>query len=217
MNKSTSITLIDCLRMINQLEKMKDLIRHQNRWTRQIDLARPLNKLGISEKDPHRYELIRQKINKLLPLATRAAEQMGVSTKIKSREEKPGTFPTEYEDKIYDLFIHYDLLMLKDHTSSSAHHFDMTIDKLNQLIGLYSEAIYRRLISFLNPLRLVASILRIPITVLEYMGFDTRGSLAETVFSVIIRALWILFLAVLTVYFSGKSAIIKEFLKLINH
>ena len=209
-----AISLFENWRTIRQLEKLRDLIRHDNGRAHQINLARPLKKLGINEKDPNRHQEIRSKINSLIPIAQRSAAQAQVSTGIIVTEKKVGISPIEYEDIHYDLFIHYHTLMSEDYRSTIR--FDMTIDVLDQVIGYYKEVRYRRLINLLNPLRIVASILRIPISVLEYMGFDARGTAANTVLSIIIRFIWILFLAILVVYFSEKSELIKTLIDLLK-
>ena len=201
-------------RIVGKLEELKDLLRHQSRWAHQHDLARPLEKLGISENDPHRYELIRQRINRLLPIAMNAAQDSGTPTRIHMNEQIFGTYPIEYEKNDYDLFIHYDLLRSKDEGRATT--FDTVINTLDQMIGFYSEIRTRLLIGYLNPLKLIAWILRIPITILEYMGFDAQGNTAEKVLSIMLHGIWILFLSVLTVYFSGKSQLVKAFLELIK-
>jgi hypothetical protein len=217
-NKSQSkpmrqkIGLIYCFRTLNQLRKLKDLIRHQWRWAHQIDLARPLGELGIDEKDPHRRELIREKINHLLPIAMAAAQIANAPTGITRKETKLGTYPPEYIDAKYDIFQHYDFLMSTD--KGSAQNFDMFLDALDQLIGYYSECKMRILISWINPLKWIAGILGLPITILRYMGFESNGKWTDTVYSIFIKAIWALLLAIMSVYFAKKFAILKTFLEL---
>ena len=208
--KKRPIGLFESLRAIHQCRKLQDLIRHHNNWAPQLPLARPLSKFGISETDSNRKALIEKQINELLPVAQICAKRAKMSLSVIVKEEVyPRLLPHEYKDVEYNIFANYTKLMSID--DRSATFFNLEIGKLDQLIGFYSEAWLRILI---NPLKWVAIILRIPISILEHMGFDSTGRTTELVLSFIMRFLWILVLAFLTVYYAGKSQLIQAFLQL---
>jgi hypothetical protein len=76
------------------------------------------------------------------------------------------------------------------------------------LVSYHEDRRRRLLLRLFNPLRLIAHLLRMPITVLEYMGFDPTGSFAQQVLSVTIQIVWALLLLALASF--GLKPIILE-------
>jgi hypothetical protein len=182
-------SLVDCIRTIKQLERLKDLIRHQHRWAHQTP-RRSLEVLGIESSSQLRTE-----INKLLPIARRAAFKAQVSTQVVTQERQRPFVDGKYKDTTYDLFVNYDRVLEKD--GPSAGWFDLVLDSLDQAIGWYEDRRRRLLLQLFNPLRLIAHLLRVPVTVLEYMGFDATGSFGQQALSVTIQIIWTLLLLAL--------------------
>lgn len=197
------ISLFECIITINRLKLLKNLIRHAHRWAHQIDLAPPLKKIGINEKDPHRHVLIREKINNLLPIAERATHIAKVRTVIRTKEQDLSD-DLKLKNAEYDIFINYDVVS-KD--GPSVHHFDLVLDTLDRTIGVFREIRFRRITDF--PIWLIAFILRIPITIIEYMGFDTKSNVVEKVLSFVIQAIWLIALGIISAYFGNKSELIQ--------
>lgn len=201
-------SIVDCFRNIRQLRRLKDLIRHDRRWAHQISSARPLERLGIPEKEPRRHVMLRSRINELLPVARHCAAESRINTVITCSEPQRGVYPREVKEVRYNIFANYDLLMAKD--GPSAQFFDLTLDILDQLIGHYRELRTRKLISFLNPIRVLGHILGIPLRIIEYMGLESRGTTGEVVMGYVIKALMAIALATMSVKFSGQSQVVTK-------
>lgn len=207
-HQEISPSIIHCWWIINRLLILKDLMRHDTRWAPHIPLARPLKKLGIDVKDQYKHQKINEKINNLIPIAQRASSIAQVSTIVSSLKMDYND-PQKLKEKEYDLLVHYKLLMAEDRPT--ARYFELTMDLIDQIIGYFKELRFRKLINLLNPLYLIAIILRIPITILEYMGFNTRSVIAEKV----INFIWIFILAIILVLLGEKSEVVSTFVKLI--
>lgn len=212
--KTRRISIFECFWVITKLEKLKDLFRHESRWAHQIELARPLKKLGIKEDDQYRFVKIKEKISKLIPIAVVSARETGIWANIVVKKKKVGVYPPKYEDENFNVFFNHDALMSID--ESNAHNFELTIDILNEIIGCYLELRTRKLIRLLNPLRLVASILRIPVTIIEYMGFEIEGTFAEKVLSHTLQAAMGLLLFILGSYFGEKSELVRALISMMK-
>ncbi len=205
------ITLLYCILTIRKLKRLQDLIRHQNRWAHQMDLARPLRKLGIAEKDPHRSERIRAAINRLLPTAKEAATSAGVSAGLIVSEQRRGTYPEEYADVTYSIFDDFEQLLSKD--GPSARYFDMVLDVLERTIGYYSHKRAAILLGLLNPVRLLGRVLGLPLKVLEYAGVKSHGSTGELILNYVLKALTAIALALLSIRWGAKSELIQRALE----
>jgi len=119
--------------------------------------------------------------------------------------------PHTFVEKTYNLFFNYQELMSKDHPS--ANRFNMTLDSLDQTIGYFKELRFRTFLGFFNPLKVIASILKMPISILEYMGFDIRGNIGEKLLTIIIQAIWIVFLTILSLRFGEQSELLRTIIE----
>ncbi len=137
-----------------------------------------------------------------MPIAIRAALRAQVATKVLSKERKVGGSLAELEDNEYDIFVHYELLMPKD--KPTAHNFEIVMAVLDQIVGYFKELRIRKIFQLLNPLMAFANILRIPITIIEYMGFDVSSMLVNRILSIIIQILWAISLTYINIYY-GKN------------
>ena len=201
---------------IVKLNKLKDLIRHDARWAHQIALARPLKKLGIKEKSANAHQLIRERINNIIPIAVESSKIANIATHIVIKEmvEESSLFHPEYENRTYDVFINYRTLIEKD--GPSANYFDAIIDVIDQVIGYYKNLLFKSLVNLLNPLNIIAGILKIPISIIEYMGFKTNNKIIEMILSILIKIFWVLLLVILSLRYSEQSELINKIIQLVK-
>lgn len=171
-----STSLFECFRTVNQLRTLKDLMRHQQRWTPEINRARSLVDLGLDPKSHYLDSQLDEKINNLIPIVAKAAARARVGTTLRKQERE------------YDLFQNYEELRLKD--DPTARTFQFTVAAIDRVVGVYKEARTRKLLGLLNPLRLIAHVIRTPITIIEYMGFDAEADLAMRILTYAIQVLW---------------------------
>src|SRR5690242_11774025 len=72
-----------CGRVVKDLQKFQDLIRHHRSWAHQIEFARPLKELIPKDTKPeHEQTVIEREINRLLPLVGQDLFMVGISTHV---------------------------------------------------------------------------------------------------------------------------------------
>ncbi len=128
--------------------------------------------------------------------------------------EESSLFHPEYENRTYDVFINYRTLIEKD--GPSANYFDAIIDVIDQVIGYYKNLLFKSLVNLLNPLNIIAGILKIPISIIEYMGFKTNNKIIEMILSILIKIFWVLLLVILSLRYSEQSELINKIIQLVK-
>jgi hypothetical protein len=159
-----------CGRALKIIKKLQDLIRHQSRYSYDLEFAQPLEKLLPKGFSPaNQSEIITQEINKLLHVATVYLKQIDCRTEVIFPIEQPSTSfsaPLVFKDRTYEIIGDYFQLP----SEFPQRNYESVMCILNEGIGTYEFLRQRAFRQWFNPLNWLALIVRFPITIFERAG-----------------------------------------------
>ena len=177
---------------IRQVRLVIDLVRHNQRWAHHIDRARPLEKLIGKKraKSPHHHEYIVEKLDKLLPVISKLADEESIPRILE--------YNSEYYSERLDLFINYHGLKAASIAAhdgvSSADSFDSVIAALRGIEGSLEHKLRLQLFACLNPIYWVAFILKLPITIFKLAGISSGINIFEHIYAAIAQIIVVVLL-----------------------
>jgi hypothetical protein len=151
-----------CRRTINRLLRFQHLVQQHDKWGSHMEYPPPLEKLigkEWMEKNPE-IETERQ-MSKIAPQVARDLGLAGISHHVKldlSGEERLLSLVTDY---------------LAFPQEARSRKFKSLMQRLDMTVGQYEERQHHAILDWFNPLFWAASLLRMPVTILEYAGLIT--------------------------------------------
>jgi len=168
-----------CKKIVENLKRFQDLLRHHYRWAHQVEFARPIHELIPPDTKPQdEQSVIDREINRMLPRVYRNLELVGVTTGVSWTEIEDQWWKTE-GDKYAPKKHSNDLLLNCLHLptqGSRAGFFDQLIAFLDQAIGAYEDLQRAAVRRMRNPLHWIAFVISIPIRIFDRAGFDLNGT-----------------------------------------
>lgn len=163
-----------CRRAIDTLKRFQDLVRHRTPLPPDITFARPLSELipaGTSKE--HERWAIEQQINRLAPRASQYLAIARIDTRVDvSRWEEKDFGGRQMEKVSRDLDLIGNYFDLERNGSFLETH-RMLMRSIEEGIGVY-EALGRVAVRrMFSPISWIASVVRIPVTILERAGVES--------------------------------------------
>jgi hypothetical protein len=172
--------------IINDLQRFQNLLRHHQRWATQIDFAPPIEQLIPDITDTNQRWLIEREINRLIPIIKEHLKNANIGTAVTKVEEVE---QYDFEKNIPRYIEKEDTWNLIDHyfDHRGQRTFELQMQAIERAVGFYRKRLKKALWELFSPVHWVATILRLPLRVLELSGLETSGKMVSEIYAWIIR------------------------------
>ena len=164
-------------RILRNLKRFQNLIRHKERWAQDMQFACPIEELiPAAVPMPERFVYLDREILKAMNIVQRGVNYAGVPTGVIHKRWD------EIEQK--DVERHYDVILdyfrlPRDTKPQDA--YEAVMNVLEQAIGVYESRLRQARWDFINPIVWLAHLVRLPITVMERAGLVSHDKSAEVI------------------------------------
>lgn len=191
-------------RTIARLERFKNLIIHLERWAGDVDAAPSLAELfpgeNVTVGTVAAIQRIEQEIRQLAPVVLWDLRWPRIPTtawfgSLMSAGDKR---------REYNVITDYFRLPRAQHAQAC---YEAVIEVLDNGIGVYKTRLHQAKRDMVNPIVWIASVVRLPITIMEHAGLATSEEgqrMALGVWGKIVRALWVVFLVLGAIHYGVK-------------
>jgi hypothetical protein len=189
---------------INLLMRYEDLVRHFYNFSGGIQAARPIEELIKKDEKKHPWEQIKTEIIKMTSRMHRCFYRIGLSPIISwtsnEREYDYEKHIPKFVDKEHKADIFMDFLFLSQQDSNGLKRqsaYEYIIMNIETAIGEYERIKNKAWKRWFNPLWIIATILRTPISIMEFMGVDSDNEKTSNFIFWLIQALMAILLLLL--------------------
>ncbi len=203
MNYKRPINYLEAATAIKDLKRYLDLVRHCFNYATDINEAKPLKELISNYDKKRQYQQLTTEIQKMAGVITHRFYRNGLSSKYNVSTEDPeydstGKIKNKREERFVELFLNFDTLVKAKYIHRQSL-YEYTTGIIETVIGDYDRIRLEERKRWLNPVWIIAQVLRIPISIMEYMGINTNDKRTNNFVFWLVQALVLILLLLLLV------------------